>query len=91
MSALPSTFPQEKLLPEKVLFLITVLMFPHHVTNKIEILEGGPLVYHLKIMLKTVKCIVTQLSKNQSSTGCTFIRCQSNTLNSHKEACLTKP
>lgn len=64
MSVLPSTFPNEELLPEKVLFLISVLMLPHHTTNKIEILEGAPLVYYLKIMLKVVKCIVNQLSKN---------------------------
>lgn len=59
----PFTFPNEELLPEKVLFQITTLMFPCQNTNKIVIFEGGPQVYYLKIMLKIVKRVVNQLSK----------------------------
>lgn len=60
---LPFTFPNEELLPEKVLFLITMLMFPRHNTNEIAIFEGAPQVYYLKIMLKIVKRVVNQLSQ----------------------------
>lgn len=87
---LPLTFPNEGLLPEKVLFPITTLTLPCHNTNKIVISEEAPQVYYLKIMLKIVKHVVNHLSKNSQILVAHICGVSLALFNSHKEACLTE-